>query len=63
MSNLLFVVSGLFVVVWIMGFKGYYHLAGHITPLLVMALIAAIMGMFEYVSNLKRKIKKESPEY
>ena len=63
MSNLLFVVSGLFIITWIIGFKGYYPLGGHITPLLVMAFLAAVMGVFEYVSNLKRKVKEESSEY
>jgi hypothetical protein len=59
MSSLLFVVSGLFVIVWIIGFKGYYPMGGHITPLLVMAFIAAVMGVFEYMSNFKGKVKEE----
>ena len=59
MSNLLFIVSGLFVITWIVGFKGYYPIGGHITPLLIMALFAAIMGAFEYMSNFKRKVKEE----
>jgi putative effector of murein hydrolase len=61
MGGLLFVVSGLFVILWIIGFKGYYPVGGNINVLLIMALIALIMGIFERRSLLKRKVKEENP--
>jgi putative effector of murein hydrolase len=61
MGGLLFVVSGLFVILWIIGFKGYYPVEGNVNALLVMALIALVMGVFERRSLLKRKAKEENP--
>ena len=54
MGNLLFIVSGLFIIVWVIGFKGYNPIEGNIHTLLVMAFFAAVMGVFERRS-LKEK--------
>ena len=61
MGGLLFVVSGLFIILWIIGFKGYYPIEGNINVLLIMAIIALVMGIFERRSLLKRKVEEENP--
>jgi putative effector of murein hydrolase len=61
MGSLLFVVSGLFILLWVIGFKGYYPVEGNINALLIMALIALVLGIFERRSLLKRKMKEENP--
>ena len=61
MGFLLFVVSGISLILWIIGFKGYYPVEGNINVLLIMALFALVMGVFERKSLFKRKVEEENP--
>ena len=60
MRNLLFVLAGLFVAVWVLGLRGDFPIAGNVHLLLVLGVIAAILGIYEHRSLLKSKMNEEN---
>jgi hypothetical protein len=60
MRNLLFLVAVLFVIIWIMGFKGYFPIHHNLNLLLVNASLAIVFGVFEHRSEFKNKINGEN---